>query len=78
MMALLSETIPASEATWIECLGDLARYRLAIDDRGPVVLQLCWVPRELPTAGHSMVRCVATIQFHRHIGCIASFVYDVC
>jgi len=32
MMALLYETIPAFEDTWIECLGDLARYRMAIED----------------------------------------------
>lgn len=32
MMALLYETVPAFEATWIECLGDLARYRMAIED----------------------------------------------
>lgn len=30
--ALLYETIPAFEDTWIECLGDLARYRMAIED----------------------------------------------
>ncbi|KAG9240285.1 hypothetical protein BJ878DRAFT_546415 [Calycina marina] len=27
MMALLFETVPAFEDTWIECLGDLGRYR---------------------------------------------------
>jgi hypothetical protein len=32
MMALLYETVPASEDTWIECLGDLGRYRMAIED----------------------------------------------
>lgn len=31
MMALLFETIPAFLDTWIECLGDLARYRMAIE-----------------------------------------------
>lgn len=31
-MALLYETVPAFEDTWIECLGDLARYRMAIED----------------------------------------------
>ena len=35
MMALLYETVPAFEITWIECLGDLARYRLAIEDQSP-------------------------------------------
>jgi hypothetical protein len=32
MMALLCETVPAFEETWIECLGDLGRYRMAIED----------------------------------------------
>lgn len=35
MMALLYETVPAFEDTWIECLGDLARYRMAIEDGEP-------------------------------------------
>ena len=32
MMALLYETVPDFGDTWIECLGDLGRYRMAIDD----------------------------------------------
>ncbi|KAK7937584.1 uncharacterized protein PG986_014452 [Apiospora aurea] len=32
MTALLYETVPAFEATWMECLGDLGRYRMAIED----------------------------------------------
>jgi hypothetical protein len=32
MMALLYETVPAFEDTWIECLGDLGRYRMAVKD----------------------------------------------
>jgi hypothetical protein len=32
MMALLYETVPAFEDTWMECLGDLSRYRMAIED----------------------------------------------
>jgi hypothetical protein len=32
MMSLLFETVPAFKNTWIECLGDLARYRMAIED----------------------------------------------
>ncbi|KAJ4008396.1 hypothetical protein NW766_009390 [Fusarium irregulare] len=32
MMALLYETVPAFEDTWIECLGDIGRYRMAIED----------------------------------------------
>ncbi|KAI0154940.1 hypothetical protein GGR57DRAFT_100675 [Xylariaceae sp. FL1272] len=32
MMAFLYETVPAFEDTWIECLGDLGRYRGKIED----------------------------------------------
>lgn len=32
MMALLYETVLAFEEIWIECLGDLGRYRMAIED----------------------------------------------
>jgi hypothetical protein len=32
MMALLVESVPSFQDTWIECLGDLARYRMAIED----------------------------------------------
>jgi hypothetical protein len=32
MTALFYETVPAFEETWIECLGDLGRYRMAIED----------------------------------------------
>ncbi|KAL8789334.1 MAG: hypothetical protein Q9213_001257 [Squamulea squamosa] len=32
MVALLYETVTTFEDTWIECLGDLGRYRMAIED----------------------------------------------
>ncbi|EMC98843.1 hypothetical protein BAUCODRAFT_103364, partial [Baudoinia panamericana UAMH 10762] len=32
MMALLYETVPVFLDTWIECLGDLARYRMAVEE----------------------------------------------
>jgi hypothetical protein len=32
MMALLYETVPRFEDTWIECLGDLGRYCMAIEN----------------------------------------------
>ena len=37
MMALYMECFKPIEDTWIECLGDLGRYRMAIDiqDAGP-------------------------------------------
>ncbi|KAL6359157.1 hypothetical protein LRP88_07374 [Fusarium phalaenopsidis] len=33
IVALLYETVPAFEDTWMECLGDLGRYRMAIEDK---------------------------------------------
>jgi hypothetical protein len=32
IMTLLLESVPQFEETWIECLGDLARYRMAIEE----------------------------------------------
>ena len=32
MMTLLLESVPFFTETWIECLGDLARYRMAIEE----------------------------------------------
>lgn len=32
MMALLKESVASFRETWIECLGDLARYRMAIEE----------------------------------------------
>src|ERR1700753_4507835 len=32
MMGLLMESVPIFHETWIECLGDLARYRMAIEE----------------------------------------------
>ncbi|KAF9883221.1 hypothetical protein FE257_003848 [Aspergillus nanangensis] len=31
-MTLLYETVPAFQETWIECLGDLSRYRMAVEE----------------------------------------------
>lgn len=32
MLTLILETVPRFELTWIECLGDLARYRMALEE----------------------------------------------
>ncbi|KAK1144534.1 hypothetical protein N8T08_005407 [Aspergillus melleus] len=32
MMTLFLETVPSFEETWIECLGDLSRYRMAVEE----------------------------------------------
>ena len=33
MMTLLKESVPSFLETWIECLGDLARYRMAMEEK---------------------------------------------
>lgn len=38
MMALLFETGATFADTWIECLGDLARYRMAIEKKSYSIL----------------------------------------
>jgi hypothetical protein len=35
MMSLLFESVPYFEDTWIECLGDLSRYRMAVEEHIP-------------------------------------------
>jgi hypothetical protein len=35
MMSLLYETVPTVQETWIECLGDLSRYRMAVEEEDP-------------------------------------------
>lgn len=42
MMALLYETVPAFEVTWIQCLGDLGGYRMAIEDEDIRIKEI-WV-----------------------------------
>ncbi|KAL2818440.1 hypothetical protein BDW59DRAFT_128461 [Aspergillus cavernicola] len=32
IMTLLLESVPSYEETWIECLGDLSRYRMAVEE----------------------------------------------
>lgn len=36
MVALLYETVPAFEGFWVECLGDLGRYRMAVEADDPM------------------------------------------
>lgn len=41
-MGLLYETIPGYVATWIECLGDLGRYRMALEDADNIWDRQIW------------------------------------
>ncbi|RPA72632.1 hypothetical protein BJ508DRAFT_183341, partial [Ascobolus immersus RN42] len=44
VVCLLYETIPSHKATWIECLGDLARYRMAVEERDAEIRDI-WTDR---------------------------------
>ena len=35
VVCLLLETVPAFKDTWVECLGDLSRYKMATEDEDP-------------------------------------------
>jgi hypothetical protein len=65
MMALLTESGPCFRKTWIECLGELARYRMAIE-----VIDLrnrelwCSVARMWYNEAASQSRDVGRIQHH--------------
>jgi hypothetical protein len=39
IIALLMESMPSFEKTWIECLGDLAFYRMAIEEQIYVIVR---------------------------------------
>ncbi|KAJ4288316.1 hypothetical protein N0V88_007354 [Collariella sp. IMI 366227] len=60
MIALLYETVPAFSDTWIECLGDLGRYRIAIENdirerKVWTSVSRCWYSKasdQSPTTGH--------------------------
>lgn len=41
MMALLYGTVPVIKDTWIECLGDLGRYRMAIEENERTNHSIC-------------------------------------
>lgn len=60
MMALLYEKVPAFEDTWIECLGDLGRYRMALEEDGV---------RDLETwSGVSRLWCSKAADKSPHVG----------
>lgn len=44
VVCLLYETIPSHKATWIECLGDLARYLMAVEERDAEIREI-WTDR---------------------------------
>lgn len=40
MLALLMKSVPSSEIAWMEVLGDLAKYRIAIEEAGTRIYEV--------------------------------------
>jgi hypothetical protein len=72
MMALLYETVPAFEDTWIECLGDLGRYRMAIED-DDIRDREVWtgVARHWYSRSKASDKAPTTRRLHRHLAILA-------
>lgn len=61
----LYETIPSHKATWIECLGDLSRYRMAVEERDAETKEI-WTnrAREWYYAATDILPCVGRLYHH--------------
>lgn len=70
MMTLLYETVPAFKDTWIECLGDLGRYRMAIED-GDLAAREAWtiVSRDWYTKASD--KAPTTGRLYHHLAILA-------
>lgn len=70
IIALLYETVRAFEDTWVECLGDLSRYRMAIEDDNQRVRDT-WtsVSRRWYTVASD--RAPTTGRLHHHLAILA-------
>ncbi|ERS99982.1 hypothetical protein HMPREF1624_03352 [Sporothrix schenckii ATCC 58251] len=70
IIALLYETVRTFEDTWVECLGDLSRYRMAIEDDNQRVRDT-WtnVSRRWYTLASD--RAPATGRLHHHLAILA-------
>ncbi|KAL8290867.1 hypothetical protein RB598_006232 [Gaeumannomyces tritici] len=70
MMALLYETVPAFEDTWIECLGDLSRYRMAIED-DDVHDRNVWTAVSRSWYSKASDKAPTTGRLHHHLAILA-------
>lgn len=72
MMALLYETVPKFEDTWIECLGDLGRYRMAIEDEDIRDREI-WteVSRHWYSKASDKFEAPTTGRLHHHLAILA-------
>lgn len=71
MMTLLYETVPAFEETWIEYLGDLSRYRMAIEE-AHIGDKKVWAHVARQWYIKASNRSPETGKFYHHLGTITS------
>lgn len=70
MMALLYETVPAFEATWMECLGDLGRYMMAIKDHD-IHEREVWTAVSRHWYSKALDIATGTGRLYHHLGILA-------
>ena len=70
MIALLYETVPAFEDTWIECLGDLGRYRMAIED-DDIRDREVWTEVARHWCSKASVKAPTTGRLYHHLAILA-------
>lgn len=70
MMALLFETVPIFEDVWTECLGDLARYRMAIEGHSASVREV-WSEVARWWYSHASDRQPLVGRLYHHLGILA-------
>lgn len=70
IIALLYETVPAFEDTWIECLGDLSRYRMAIEEENQRVRDT-WTSVSRRWYRIASDRAPTTGRLHHHLAILA-------
>jgi hypothetical protein len=67
MMGLLYEVIPAFENTWMECLGDLSRYGMSIEEKN----RETWAAAARSWYGKAAGRKPAVGRLYHHLGILA-------
>jgi hypothetical protein len=70
MLCLLYETVPSFKDTWIECLGDLARYRMAIEEEDPQTREI-WAGVARSWYGKAANRMPETGRLYHHLAILA-------
>jgi hypothetical protein len=71
MMTVLYETVPAFEYTWIECLRDLGRYRMAIEN-DEIRDREVWTGVSRHWYSKTSKTSPATCRLYRHLAVLTS------